>query len=82
MNNSENTWCQHYGFTTYRPDEKWTVGKLPEYHYLSFQQVGELLDANPEATWVSEPDFYLPSLNIHNAVLNGDLNEHGPARTT
>ena len=79
MNNPLYTHSQHYGFTVYRQDEMWQgsnksrfeiqpipdASKLPEYHYLSYEQSKSLVFQS-QSTQLTSPDFFLPSINIEN----------------
>ena len=87
MNDPKYTHSQHYGFTVYRQDEMWQgsnklrfeiqpildASKLPEYHYLSYDQ-SKLMVLQSNSTQLTSPDFFLPSINIEN-LLNDSTNE-------
>ena len=58
-NNTDNTWIEHYGYSSYRPDEAWRgpalnrfeiqpiidVTRLPEHHYLPFSKAKDLVES-------------------------------------
>lgn len=72
----------HYSFTCYRIDDSWRgepipryelqpiidVGRLPEFHYLSYTEVKALAEKLQETgevpPWLKTLDFFMPSKNV------------------
>ena len=48
------------------------IGKLPEFHYLSYKDMKELVDELEDEMppWLVTPDFFLPSKNIKHLMEN------------
>lgn len=79
------TFC-HYSFAAYRPNEEWRhkplkhyqiqplidMSRLPEFHYLPYEEAVKIVDNMTVQDGVPEfvtiPDFFLPSRNIQHIL--------------